>query len=113
MESDRVNPKHLPFLSYIHINWGPAFLEWLSSYTGNINFSLHSDHSSLHLRFLLNKEGIGFLLESIAEQYIKEKLLRELTIESDVPIPSNSVYIIFQKRKKKIVEPILEILNAR
>lgn len=97
-------------LPYIHMNWGSPFTEWYMKSLGDIIYALQVDNSSLFVKMILSGEGIGFLPEYIAKEHVRNKQLKKLPFTPIHPIPKRPAYIIYPKRKKAKIEPLLSFL---
>lgn len=98
-----VHTNQLVHLPYIHINWGPPFTEWFEHEVGSHDaVAFRIDHTGVAVNLLLSGEGIGFLLDSIAEKYIENGQLAYLTIQSKHVMPKRIIYMIYDKKNRQI-----------
>ncbi|MFD1737238.1 LysR family transcriptional regulator [Bacillus salitolerans] len=96
---------------FIHLDWGTPFSEWFNEVIGKDEpFFLQVDHMSIHIQYLLEGKGIGFMPTSVLERY-KEEGLVELPTNFSKPIPTRPMYIIYLKRKHEFIQSLLSDLN--
>jgi DNA-binding transcriptional LysR family regulator len=95
-----LTPDDLHRLPYIHLNWGPPFDEWYAEEVGKNLHAFQVDHTSLFLKFLLHGEGIGFLPEEVAAEFLADGRLQKVPFTAGAPLPERAVYLIYPKRKK-------------
>jgi len=107
-----VTSRQLLHVPYIHINWGPPFTEWFGQEVGSHDaVSFRVDHTGVAIRYLLSGEGIGFLLDSIADQYIENGQLERISIKTNYEIPKRTIYMIYDKKNRN-PEKIGQLLSA-
>lgn len=96
-----ISAKELLHLPFIHFNWGSPFEEWFEQEVGSHDAAaFRVDHTGIAVRLLLQGEGAGFLLDSIAEEYIKENRLQPISIKTTNAIPKRTIYVIFKKKNR-------------
>ncbi|UOQ43766.1 LysR family transcriptional regulator [Halobacillus salinarum] len=96
----RIKQQDLLELPYIHYNWGNEFSEWFRDNIGeHENVKYRVDHSGLALRLLLDGEGIGFMLKSIAKNHLINGALTQISMEGINKIPNRKIFMIFPKKK--------------
>lgn len=108
-----IQARDLLQLPFIHYNWGPPFTEWFEAEVGHHDSAaFRVDHTGAFVRLLIQGEGIGFLMDSIAEEYIKEGKLNKIPIRSNAPIPKRMIYMIFAKKNgnRPVVKAVIEYL---
>lgn len=98
-----ISAKELLRLPFIHFNWGPPFEEWFEKeVSSHDSAAFRVDHTGVAVRLLLQGEGVGFLLDSIAEEYIKENRLQPIPIKTVHEIPKRTIYIIFSNKNRSL-----------
>lgn len=96
---------------FIHYNWGPPFEEWFAREVGSHNAAgFRIDHTGAFVRLLLQGEGVGFLLSSIADEYIEKGRLQDVAIKMANQVPKRTIYLIF-KEKNRQLEKIKSFLD--
>lgn len=97
----KIHSKELLDYSYIHYNWGKAFMEWFEQEIENEGMMpWRVDSISLAMN-LLNEGGIAFLPKSIASPYIKQGQLFAVQFTSHREVPERKVYIVYKKNNWK------------
>jgi len=110
----KISLKDLKKYPYIHFHWGSPYSEWFEREVGmHEAMRLRIDSTSVFLRMLMNGDGIGFLLDNIAEPFIQNGDLQRLEIESAKLPPSRTVYVIYLSEKEDKVKPLLDFLQLR
>lgn len=110
----RISLKEIKKYPYIHFHWGSPFSEWFEQEIGkHESMRLRVDSTSVFLRMLVNGDGIGFLLDHIAEPFIKNGDLQRLTIEIAKLPPSRPIYVIYLSEREDKVKPFLDFLNLK
>jgi DNA-binding transcriptional LysR family regulator len=101
VEQESIKVINLPTLPYIHMNWGAPFSDWFQKESGNKHLpAFQVDHTSLLIRFLLSGEGIGFLLDSVSREFIQKGELKTISLQTELPLPERTTYLIYPKRKR-------------
>lgn len=86
---------------FIHMDWGHPFSDWLELETGGMNFSgVEVDSSTLLIELLKSNTGIGFLLKSLAKEYIQSGELEEVPYECKSPSPLKTIYLTYSKKNQ-------------
>nr|WP_255723486.1 LysR family transcriptional regulator [Sporosarcina sp. ACRSL] len=102
---------HLKELPFIHYNWGTEFSNWFEQEIGkHETMRYRVDHSGVALRLLLKGEGIGFMLESIIKNDEENGLLARIPFITKTKIPTQNVYMVFDKYKKEKVTPFIQYM---
>lgn len=90
-------------LSYrlLYYNWGTSFEEWFKKEFGAYTLpALRVDHPGLALRLMIDHDYIGFMMESLADQWIKKDRLIIMSYEAKMPIPPKWIYLVYLKSRK-------------
>ncbi|WP_066187274.1 MULTISPECIES: LysR family transcriptional regulator [Gracilibacillus] len=100
--------KNLP---WVYLNWGHSFQAWLENENKqSIKPSLEVGHSDLAFQFIIDLKGIGFLSDNEVRESAYGDYLEAITCQSSVPIPSQSIYLIFKKSRE--MEPAIKAAVA-
>jgi DNA-binding transcriptional LysR family regulator len=104
LEKEPIAVHNFPDLPYIHIDWGAPFTDWYKNEIGKEHLpGFQVDHASLLVQFILSGEGIGFLLDSISHNYIKNGQLKTISLYTELAPPQRTTYLVFPKRKRNSV----------
>lgn len=88
-------------LPFIHMDWGSPFSDWLNQEIGGMKFlGVEVDSSTLLVELLKSSTGIGFLLKSLAHEYIEHSELEEVPFTCEQPSPLKTIYLAYSKRNK-------------
>ena len=93
---------------FIYLNWGQQFSEWFfQHYLVGAHF-LEIETISTYLYLLLNKIGVGFLSERIADPHIKRGNLMILENLYQETAPRDVAYLVYLKDRHELVSPIVK-----
>jgi DNA-binding transcriptional LysR family regulator len=98
--------------TYIHMNWGKAFNSWCEDNIKPTITEYQVDNISIFIKYLLSGKGLGFLPESIAKKYLKEKTLIQYDVKHENPIPTRTIYVLHHNRKKEIRKMVSFLLEG-
>lgn len=94
-----LGPNDLHGFPYIHLDWGGSFSNWMQQMFGaHYLFRLEVDHVSLLLKFLHDRQGLGFVPHSVAKHLIEQKALISLPFKAEPPVPKRLIYLVQAKR---------------
>lgn len=106
-----IHSKELLDYSYIHYNWGKAFMEWFEQEIENEDMMpWRVDNISLAIN-LLNEGGIGFLPKSIALPYIEQDQLFTVQFTSHREVPKRKVYMVYKKKHWKKLNDVVTYIQ--
>ncbi|HET7580789.1 MAG TPA: substrate-binding domain-containing protein [Bacillales bacterium] len=109
----KISPENLLHRPFIHYNWGPPFAEWFEQEIGGHGSAgFRVDHTGVAVRLLLRGGGIGFLLDSIAGEYIKEGRLKPVSLQTKQPIPKRMIYLVVANKNLKKTESFLNHMKT-
>ncbi|MBL0386004.1 LysR family transcriptional regulator [Tumebacillus sp. ITR2] len=104
---DVIPPEILPDLPFLFMNWGSPFSEWYDSEVGTgFLHGFQVDDTQLLVHAIRAGEGIGFLLQHIADDLEAQGIVKKLPFRPRQPIPTRNAYLIYPKRKAK--SPVLQ-----
>lgn len=96
--SEPITPEYFNQLSYIYLNWGLLFSEWHEGQFGKHYLpQVRVSYTSLLLKYLLDGRGVGFVIEEIAKDYVREGQLQQLTLAHWNPLPEHTFYLVYPK----------------
>lgn len=94
-----IKADELGFIDLIYTDLGDSFDEWLREQTGrNINYQIYIDQINEVFDFLHEGFGYAFILESMAEKYLKMGSLKKVTVHNILPYSMKN-YIVVNKYK--------------
>ncbi|MEI3614563.1 LysR family transcriptional regulator [Pseudogracilibacillus sp. SO30301A] len=86
---------------WIYLNWGHTFHSWIENENKQgIKPKVEVGHSDLAIRFIVDLKGIGFLSDVEVNQSNYADYLEPVQFESEFPVPSQSIYLIFKKSRR-------------
>ncbi|GAA4710174.1 LysR family transcriptional regulator [Brevibacillus fulvus] len=109
-----IDANDLAKLPLIYMNWGPPFLDWISStLPASYVPKLQVDKAELAIDFVKEGLGLSLLTRSVVKAELERGNLREIAIIGNKP-PKRSVYIVLPKEKKNrpSVEKWLGLMRA-
>ncbi|WP_100488341.1 LysR family transcriptional regulator [Sporolactobacillus pectinivorans] len=86
----------------LYQNWGIAYEDWFKNEFGKYaTVAARVDHSGLALKLIMNLDCLGFMLESVAREWIKKGKLKPIDYQSKTSIPDMTIYLTYLKSRKK------------
>ncbi|KEO84619.1 LysR family transcriptional regulator [Tumebacillus flagellatus] len=103
---DEITPDRLPDLPFLFMNWGSPFSEWYESEVGpGYVPSWQIDDTMILAQAIQAGEGIGFLMENLADDLEAKGVVKKLPFRPRQPVPTRTAYLIYPKRK--VESPVL------
>lgn len=93
---------------FIYLNWGQQFAEWFFQHYLVGSHFLEIETISTFLYLLLNKVGVGFLSERIAQPHIDRGNLMTLENLYQETAPRDAAYLVYLKDREDIVQPLVD-----
>lgn len=115
LEKTPLTPDDLKKLPFFHLNWGPPFTEWYEQLFGKHYIpTFQADNATTFVRFVLSGDGLGFLLDDIAEEFLRKGELKKVPLPADLEIPKRDTYLIYPKRKKdsRAIQALIKQLDT-
>lgn len=101
-QSKGVFPEELPDYSFVYINWGSPFQEWIDEiFSPNFLPRLQVDQASLALSFVEQNLGIALLTRSSSHQAIMQGKMVEIPLLGGHRPPKREAYAVVHKDKKE------------
>ncbi|WP_134698524.1 LysR family transcriptional regulator [Ammoniphilus sp. YIM 78166] len=102
VELGGVYPEQLSELSFIYINWGSPFQEWMEEILSpNYLPRIQVDQASLALSLVSEQLGISLVTKSCAEHRVRARELVEIPLLGSKKPPKRTAYAVVHREKRE------------
>lgn len=108
---DMLTPENVSDFPLIGMLWGKDFDTWLSVYYPHISYKMAVEQTSILTKFLLRGDGIAFLPDRHAVEYLRSGELRAIPFGHSETLPSEKCSAAYLSGNANIILPVLEEIN--
>ena len=108
---DCLTPENVSDFPLIGMLWGKDFDTWLSAYYPLISYKMAVEQTSILTKFLLRGDGIAFLPDRHAAEYLRSGRLISVPFEYSDILPAEKCSAAYLAGNANILVPILTEIN--
>ncbi|MDD5832997.1 MAG: LysR family transcriptional regulator [Clostridiales bacterium] len=111
LPSDRMTAENIGDFPFINMHWGKDFEAWFSGHYPVSAYRMAVDQTSILTKFLLNGNGIAFMPERYASEYLSEGTLVSIPFEYSETLPDEECCAAYLAGNANILLPIIHEIN--